>query len=77
MGNEFYRLVLGPSMTYSCARFTTPATTLEDAQAAKHDLICRKLGLAAGPVSACSTSAADGGRWRSTPPATTARRSSA
>ena len=45
VGNEFYELVLGPSMTYSCARFTTADTTLEAAQAAKHELICRKLGL--------------------------------
>ncbi len=45
MGNDFYRLVLGPSMTYSCARFVTADTTLEEAQAAKHELICRKLGL--------------------------------
>jgi cyclopropane-fatty-acyl-phospholipid synthase len=44
-GNDFYRLMLGPSMTYSCARFTTPETTLEAAQEAKHELICRKLGL--------------------------------
>ena len=45
VGNDFYRLVLGPSMTYSCARFTTPDASLEDAQSAKHELICRKLGL--------------------------------
>jgi cyclopropane-fatty-acyl-phospholipid synthase len=45
VGNEFYRLVLGPSMTYSCARFTTDDTTLDQAQAAKHELVCRKLGL--------------------------------
>jgi cyclopropane-fatty-acyl-phospholipid synthase len=45
VGNEFYRLVLGPSMTYSCARFVTPETTLEEAQAAKYELICRKLGI--------------------------------
>jgi hypothetical protein len=45
VGNDFYELVLGPAMTYSCARFVTPDTSLEDAQAAKHDLICRKLGL--------------------------------
>jgi cyclopropane-fatty-acyl-phospholipid synthase len=45
ISNDFYRLVLGPSMTYSCARFTEPGLSLEDAQAAKHDLICRKLGL--------------------------------
>lgn len=45
VGNEFYELVLGPSMTYSCARFTTSEATLEEAQSAKHELICRKLGL--------------------------------
>jgi cyclopropane-fatty-acyl-phospholipid synthase len=45
VGNDFYRLVLGPSMTYSCARFTVETTGLEDAQAAKHELISRKLGL--------------------------------
>ncbi|MFE1592944.1 class I SAM-dependent methyltransferase [Nocardia sp. NPDC058705] len=47
VGNEFYRLVLGPSMTYSCARFVPDDDgSLETAQRAKHDLICRKLGLA-------------------------------
>ncbi|MCU1358888.1 MAG: SAM-dependent methyltransferase [Ilumatobacteraceae bacterium] len=45
VGNDFYRLVLGPTMTYSCARFADDATTLEQAQAAKHELVCRKLGL--------------------------------
>ena len=45
VGNDFYELVLGPSMTYSCARFVTPETSLEAAQSAKHELICRKLGL--------------------------------
>jgi cyclopropane-fatty-acyl-phospholipid synthase len=45
VGNDFYELVLGPSWTYSCARFVTPATTLEEAQAAKYELICRKLGI--------------------------------
>jgi cyclopropane-fatty-acyl-phospholipid synthase len=45
VGNDFYRLLLGPSMTYSCARFSSPEMSLEDAQAAKHELICRKLGL--------------------------------
>jgi cyclopropane-fatty-acyl-phospholipid synthase len=49
VGNDFYRLVLGPSMTYSCARFGLPSTTLEEAQAAKHELICRKLGLHTRP----------------------------
>ncbi|MEP7203430.1 MAG: cyclopropane-fatty-acyl-phospholipid synthase family protein [Ilumatobacteraceae bacterium] len=45
VGNDFYRLVLGPVMTYSCARFTQPDATLDDAQNAKHELVCRKLGL--------------------------------
>jgi cyclopropane-fatty-acyl-phospholipid synthase len=45
ISNAFYRLVLGPSMTYSCARFVNPSTRLDEAQAAKHDLVCRKLGL--------------------------------
>jgi cyclopropane-fatty-acyl-phospholipid synthase len=48
VSNDFYRRVLGPSMTYSCAVWTDPAITLEDAQANKHELICRKLGLAPG-----------------------------
>ena len=39
VGNDFYRIVLGPSMTYSCARFVDDAPTLDDAQAAKHDLV--------------------------------------
>lgn len=45
VGNDFYRLVLGPTMTYSCARFTQSDETLERAQASKHELVCRKLGL--------------------------------
>jgi cyclopropane-fatty-acyl-phospholipid synthase len=49
VGNDFYELVLGPSMTYSCARFADESTTLEEAQAAKHELVCRKLGLQERP----------------------------
>jgi len=45
----FYRIVLGPSMTYSCARFSEPDLDLAGAQAAKHELICRKLGLPERP----------------------------
>jgi cyclopropane-fatty-acyl-phospholipid synthase len=48
ISNEFYRLVLGPSMTYSCAHFVEPSTSLEAAQKSKHDLVCRKLGLHEG-----------------------------
>ena len=50
VGNDFYRTVLGPTMTYSCARFSDEGTTLDEAQTAKHDLICRKLGLHERPV---------------------------
>jgi cyclopropane-fatty-acyl-phospholipid synthase len=46
--NDFYRLILGPSMTYSCAYFSGPADTLEAAQAQKHEVISRKLRLAPG-----------------------------
>jgi cyclopropane-fatty-acyl-phospholipid synthase len=51
VGNDFYGLVLGPSMVYSCAYFERPPSatyTLEDAQRAKLDLVARKLGLAPG-----------------------------
>ena len=45
---EFFQLFLGPSMTYSCAVFSRGATTLEEAQEAKHELVCRKLELKRG-----------------------------
>ncbi len=48
VSNDFYRLVLGPSLTYSCAVFEDAADTLEAAQANKYELICRKLGLRPG-----------------------------
>jgi cyclopropane-fatty-acyl-phospholipid synthase len=48
VSNDFYRLVLGPSMAYSCAYFASPHDTLERAQERKLDVICRKLRLAAG-----------------------------
>jgi cyclopropane-fatty-acyl-phospholipid synthase len=48
VGNDFYALVLGPSMVYSCAVWASPETGLDAAQAAKLDLVCRKLGLAPG-----------------------------
>jgi cyclopropane-fatty-acyl-phospholipid synthase len=48
VSNRFYEILLGPSLTYSCAVWESPETRLEDAQAAKHELICRKLGLRAG-----------------------------
>lgn len=49
LSNEFYELLLGPTMAYSCAYFTRgPDQDLDDAQRAKLDLICRKLGLGPG-----------------------------
>lgn len=59
VGNEFYELVLGSSMTYSCAYFepqnrplsgsvSDPAFGLAEAQQAKNDLVARKLGLKPG-----------------------------
>jgi cyclopropane-fatty-acyl-phospholipid synthase len=48
VSNEFFRIVLGPSMTYSCAVFADDGDTLEQAQERKHDLVCRKLGLGPG-----------------------------
>ncbi|MBZ3908638.1 MULTISPECIES: class I SAM-dependent methyltransferase [Streptomyces] len=50
VGNDFYELVLGPSMVYSCAYWPAAdgTATLEAAQHDKLDLVCRKLGLAPG-----------------------------
>ncbi|MDF3293705.1 SAM-dependent methyltransferase [Streptomyces silvisoli] len=48
VGNTFYERVLGPSMVYSCAYWQQPGGTLEEAQEAKLDLICRKLSLTEG-----------------------------
>jgi cyclopropane-fatty-acyl-phospholipid synthase len=48
VSNEFFRLFLGESMTYSCAIFSRGAETLADAQRAKNELVCTKLGLRAG-----------------------------
>jgi cyclopropane-fatty-acyl-phospholipid synthase len=48
VSNRFYDMVLGPSMTYTCALFGHENATLEEAQAGKYDLVCRKLGLEPG-----------------------------
>jgi cyclopropane-fatty-acyl-phospholipid synthase len=48
VSNHFYEMVLGPSMTYSCAVFRSPDESLEDAQRRKVDLVARKLGLGPG-----------------------------
>jgi cyclopropane-fatty-acyl-phospholipid synthase len=48
VSNRFYELVLGPSMTYTCAVYSTGTETLEEAQHAKYDLVARKLDLQPG-----------------------------
>jgi len=48
VGNDFYKLWLDERMVYSCAYFRSPADTLDDAQANKLDLVCRKLRLQRG-----------------------------
>lgn len=47
VGNDFYAMVLGPSMVYSCA-YWQEGSTLEEAQRDKLDLVCRKLALKEG-----------------------------
>ncbi len=45
LGNDFFKLWLDPTMTYSAAYYPTATTSLADAQTAKLDRICRKLAL--------------------------------
>ncbi len=48
VSNAFYEMVLGPSMTYTCACYPSEDATLEEAQEHKYDLVARKLGLTPG-----------------------------
>jgi cyclopropane-fatty-acyl-phospholipid synthase len=48
VSNDFFALFLDASMTYSCAVFSRGARTLEEAQEAKHELVCAKLALREG-----------------------------
>lgn len=48
LSNAFYALFLCPEMVYTCAYYPTPESTLEEAQVAKLDLVCRKLRLQPG-----------------------------
>lgn len=48
VSNTFYEWVLGPSMAYTCACYPHEGASLEEAQAYKHDLVARKLGLRSG-----------------------------
>ena len=50
IGNDFYRLWLDERMVYTCAYFANPSATLEQAQVAKMDHVCRKLQLRAGEL---------------------------
>jgi cyclopropane-fatty-acyl-phospholipid synthase len=45
LGNDFFELMLDPTMTYSCGVFEQPDSTLEEASLAKIDRLCRKLDL--------------------------------
>ena len=45
LGNDFYRLFLDETMTYSCGIFETPESSLKAASIAKYDRLCRKLDL--------------------------------
>jgi len=48
LGNDFYRLWLDDQLVYTCAYFPEPNATLEQAQLAKMDHVCRKLRLRPG-----------------------------
>jgi cyclopropane-fatty-acyl-phospholipid synthase len=48
LGNDFYQIWLDREMVYTCAYFPVPDATLEAAQIAKMDLVCRKLRLKPG-----------------------------
>lgn len=48
LSNAFFQAMLGSTMAYTCGYWEKGASTLEEAQCAKFDLICRKIGLRAG-----------------------------
>jgi cyclopropane-fatty-acyl-phospholipid synthase len=48
LGNDFYKLFLDATMTYSSALFESPSQTLEQAQTAKYERLCRQLKLKPG-----------------------------
>jgi len=48
IGNDFYALWLGQTMAYTCAYYPSEAASLDEAQLAKMDHVCRKLRLRAG-----------------------------
>jgi cyclopropane-fatty-acyl-phospholipid synthase len=48
LGNDFYKLFLDPTMTYSCGIFENEQSTMQEASIAKYDRICKKLQLKPG-----------------------------
>ncbi len=46
--NEFFKLILGPAMTYTCAIYDSENDTHDQAQSNKYELVCRKLNLGPG-----------------------------
>ncbi len=48
IGNKFYSLWLGKTMAYTCAYYPTPGASLDEAQVAKMDHVCRKIRLKPG-----------------------------
>jgi cyclopropane-fatty-acyl-phospholipid synthase len=50
LGNDFYSRWLDRDMVYTCAYFPRADATLEEAQVAKLDLVCRKLRLTPGEI---------------------------
>jgi cyclopropane-fatty-acyl-phospholipid synthase len=48
IGNDFYSLWLGSTMAYTCAYYPRPDASLDEAQIAKFDHVCRKLQLRSG-----------------------------
>jgi cyclopropane-fatty-acyl-phospholipid synthase len=46
--SDFYKLWLDRELVYTCAYFPTPSATLEEAQFAKMDHVCRKMNLQPG-----------------------------
>ncbi len=48
IGNDFYKLWLDKQLVYTCAYYADPQATLEAAQIAKLDYVCRKLRLKPG-----------------------------
>ena len=71
LGNDFYRLFLDETLTYSSAVFAAPDQSLADAQRNKYRLIAERAGLQRGD-STCSRSGRAGAASRSTRPASSA-----